>query len=96
MLGQPGRSLDTDLGSALFRHSQNTPYRAAMRAIGSRIEETGMLIREEGGFALRRDAGGRVRLDLHRVSDARVDRRVRITGVVVGEGLIDVTEIGDA
>jgi len=67
-----------------------------MGTIGSRIEETGTLIREEDGFALRRDIGGRIRLDLHRVSVEAVDKRVHITGVVVAEGLIDVTDIADA
>ncbi|MDB5580846.1 MAG: hypothetical protein JWR80_6022 [Bradyrhizobium sp.] len=67
-----------------------------MGTIGSRIEETGTLIREDGGFALRRDVGGRIRLDLHRVSVDAVDKRVHITGVLVAEGLIDVAEITDA
>jgi len=58
--------------------------------IGTRIEETGMLLREAGGFALRRDLGGRWMLDLHRVPVDHVEKRVRITGVVVAEGLIDV------
>ncbi|CAN5749260.1 hypothetical protein BH11PSE6_BH11PSE6_25910 [soil metagenome] len=66
-----------------------------MGTIGSRIEETGTLIREDGGFALRRDVGGRIRLDLHRVSVGEVDRRVHITGVLVAEGLIDVADIAD-
>ncbi len=67
-----------------------------MGTIGSRIEETGTLIRDDSGFALRRDTGGRVRLDLHRVAPGAADRRVRITGVLVAEGLIDVSGIADA
>jgi hypothetical protein len=39
-----------------------------MSSIGSRIDETGTLIRDGGGFALRRDTGGRWKLDMHRVS----------------------------
>jgi hypothetical protein len=66
-----------------------------MATIGSQIEEVGTLIRQEDGFALRRDVGGRIRLDLHRVSTGGVSRRVRITGVLVAEGLIDVTDIAD-
>ena len=58
--------------------------------IGIRIEETGTLIREGAGFALRRDVGGRWKLDLHRVPVDNVEKRVRISGVVVAEGLIDV------
>jgi hypothetical protein len=61
-----------------------------MENIGSRIDESGTLIRDGGGFALRRDAGGRYRLDLHRVPVDAVEKRVRITGVFVGDGLVDV------
>lgn len=65
-----------------------------MTPIGMRIEESGTLIREGGGFALRRDQGGRWKLDLHRVPVDHVDKRVRVSGVVVGDGLIDVVAIG--
>ena len=65
-----------------------------MTVIGSRIEETGTLIREGAGFALRRDIGGRWKLDLHRVPVDHVEKRVRISGVVVAEGLIDVDALG--
>jgi hypothetical protein len=61
-----------------------------MAAIGTRIEETGTLLRDAGGFSLRRDLGGRWKLDLHRVPVDFVEKRVRITGVVVSEGLVDV------
>lgn len=61
-----------------------------MATIGTRIEETGTLLRDAGGFVLRRDLGGRWMLDLHRVPVDHVEKRVRITGVVVAEGLIDV------
>lgn len=65
-----------------------------MSAIGSRIEETGTLIADGGGFALRRDIGGRWKLDLHRVPFDHVEKRIRISGVVVAEGLVDVEAIG--
>lgn len=65
-----------------------------MTSIGTRIEESGTLIREGGGFALRRDQGGRWKLDLHRVPVDHVEKRVRVSGVVVGDGLIDVVAIG--
>lgn len=61
-----------------------------MTMIGTRIEETGTLLRDAGGFLLRRDLGGRWRLDLHRVPVDHIEKRVRITGIVVGEDLIDV------
>lgn len=65
-----------------------------MSAIGSRIEETGTLIADGGGFALRRDIGGCWKLDLHRVPFDHVEKRIRISGVVVAEGLVDVEAIG--
>ena len=61
-----------------------------MTMIGTRIEETGTLLRDASGFSLRRDLGGRWRLDLHRVPVDHIERRVRITGIVVGEDLVDV------
>lgn len=57
---------------------------------GARIDEVGTLIRDGGGFALRRDGGRRYRLDLHRVPVDHVEKRVRITGTLVAEGLVDV------
>lgn len=65
-----------------------------MSIIGNRVEETGTLIRAGGGFALRRDIGGRWKLDLHRVPVDHVEKRVRISGVIVAEGLIDVDTLG--
>jgi hypothetical protein len=61
-----------------------------MNKIGSKIDETGTLIREGASFALRRDAGGRFRLDLHRVPVDEVEKRVRIRGVLVADNLVDV------
>ena len=63
---------------------------------GARIDEVGTLIRDGGGFALRRDAGGRYRLDLHRVPVDHVEKRVRITGTLVAAGLVDVDGIAAA
>ncbi len=65
----------------------------SMEPIGTPLDETGTLLREKGGFVLRRDLGGRWKLDLYRVPVDHVGRRVRITGVVVAEGLIDVDGI---
>ncbi|MGB5076771.1 MAG: DUF5818 domain-containing protein [Sphingorhabdus sp.] len=67
---------------------------AKIDTIGSRVEETGTLIREGGGFALRRDIGGRWMLDMHRVPIDHIEKRVRITGVVVAERLVDVDALG--
>ena len=56
----------------------------------------GTLIREGEHFALRRDAGGRYRLDLHRVPVDNIEKRVRVTGVLVADGLIDVEGLTSA
>jgi hypothetical protein len=61
--------------------------------LAAEIEETGTLIRDGGGFALRRDIGGRWKLDLHRVPVDYVEKRVRISGIVVAEGLVDVVAL---
>lgn len=61
-----------------------------MSGVGTRIDESGTLFREQGGFVLRRDLGGRWMLDMHRVPFDHVEKRVRISGTVVAEGLVDV------
>lgn len=65
-----------------------------MSAIGSRIDETGTLIADGGGVALCRDIGGRWKLDLHRVPVNHVEKRVRISGIIVAVGLVDVEALG--
>jgi len=52
------------------------------------------LIQAGGGFALPRDSGGRWKLDLHPVPIGHVEKRVRISGVIVADGLIDVDALG--
>ena len=82
-----------------MRHDQDPTHRlpaAPPTPVGSRIEETGTLIRDEGGFVLRRDAGGRFRLDLHRVPVDHVEKRVRVTGTLVAAGLVDVDGVAAA
>ena len=61
--------------------------------IGTRIDETGQLLRELGGFSLRRDAGGRFLLDLRRTPIDEVEKRVRVVGTYVGNDLVDVDGI---
>ena len=68
-------------------------YLDEMTAIGTNIDETGTLLREGAAFVLRRDAGGRWILDMHRVPVDHVEKRVRITGTVVGDGLVDVNSL---
>lgn len=64
-----------------------------MEQIGTRIEESGTLIGDAEGLVLRRDLGGRWRLDLTRCAKAADQGRVRLTGVVVEEDLLAVIEI---
>ena len=66
-----------------------------MANIGTRVEETGMLLRDGAGFVLRRDVGGRWKLDLHRVPVDHVEKRVRISGVVIDRDLVDVDGVAD-
>lgn len=61
-----------------------------MSSIGTRIEETGTLLRDGNAIVLRRDAGGRWALDMHRVTVELVDKRVCIQGIVVEDGIVDV------
>jgi len=58
-------------------------------ATGQHFDETGTLLREAGGFILRRDGGGRVRLELRRVPVDHVNKRVRIVGTFVADDLVD-------
>lgn len=61
-----------------------------MTAIGEHVEETGTLLRDSGGFLLKRDKGGTWRLNLHRVPVNHVAKQVRVVGVVAAEGQLDV------
>ncbi len=73
-------------------HALATAMTMAMM-IGDRIEDTGTLVRDGGGFALRRDDGGTVALDLHRVPVDHVEKHVRIAGLCVAPGLVEVDAI---
>lgn len=59
-----------------------------MISIGSRIDETGTLIRDGSVFVLRRDAGGRFELELGRMPVDEVEKRVRVRGVLVADNLV--------
>lgn len=59
-------------------------------ALGDAIAESGMLLRDGGGFVLRGDGDTCWRLDLSRVPVDLVGKRVRVAGVEAGDGLIDV------
>lgn len=65
-------------------------------AIGARIDETGTLIRDGGVFYLRRDLGGRYRLELHRTPVDLVEKRVRLVGTLVGPALVNAEGVAPA
>lgn len=68
-------------------------YIGCFMTTASPIVASGLLIRDSGGFALRRDGGGQLRLDLVRAPVDHVEKRVRVTGVLVGDALIEVDSI---
>lgn len=57
------------------------------------ITAQGLLVREGGGFALRRDGGGVLRLELLRTPVDHVEKRVRITGTLLAEDRAEVETI---
>ncbi len=84
-------------GPMLQDRFRPTPcYSHAMTQTGAFIQETGTLIRDGGGFALRCDRGRHFRLELHRVPVDHVEKRVRVTGRLMSEGMIDVDGVAPA
>ncbi len=67
-----------------------------MTVIGTRIDETGTLIRDGGAFYLRRDLGGRYQLELHRTPVDEVEKRVRLIGTLAGVDLVEADSIAPA
>ena len=92
MLGQELKSICSFLGGARTQWIRVELFSMGwpMTVIGSRVEETGTIISDGVGFALRRDIGGRWNLDLHRVPIDHVEKRVRISGIIVAKGLVEV------
>jgi hypothetical protein len=66
---------------------------AATTDLGTPIDETGLLVRDGGGFVLQRDVGGRYRLDLPRTPVDEVEKRVRVIGTLIAPGHVDVDGI---
>ena len=64
--------------------------------IGTRIDETGTLIRDGGAFYLRRDLGGRYELELQRTPVNLVEKRVRLVGTLVGPSLVSADGVAPA
>lgn len=67
-----------------------------MTTIGTRIDETGTLIREGGAFYLRRDLGGRYELELQRTPIDLVEKRVRLVGTLVAAGIVAADGVAPA
>lgn len=61
--------------------------------LGSSHDETGLLLREGRFLILRRDDGGRWRLDADPDAEKLLGRRVRVEGVRSGFDLLDVRRI---
>lgn len=61
--------------------------------IGSDIQESGLLLQVGSGLVLRRDGGGRWRLNAPRKAEHLVGRRVTIKGKRSGFDILDVSEI---
>ena len=64
--------------------------------IGTGVDETGRLIRDEAGFLLQRDSGGTYRLVLLRVPVDHVEKRVRIQGYYAGDDVVEVEGVAAA
>ncbi|QNE32941.1 hypothetical protein F1C10_14100 [Sphingomonas sp. NBWT7] len=67
-----------------------------MTSSGAPIDEIGTLIRDGGGFFLRRDGGGCYALELHRTPVDLVEKRVRLRGTLVGADRVDVEGVAPA
>ncbi|HXH15621.1 MAG TPA: DUF5818 domain-containing protein [Sphingomonas sp.] len=67
-----------------------------MPIVGTRVDETGTLLRDGGAFYLRRDLGGRYELELHRTPVDLVEKRVRLIGTIVGPDLVNADGVAPA
>lgn len=64
-----------------------------MLSVGNRIEESGTLIFSDNAILLRRNSGRAMKLDLHRIRTVPALSRVRVSGTIVADGLIDVDNL---
>lgn len=60
-----------------------------MTDMGAGVDETGRLVRDDGGFLLQRDGGGVYRLVLLRVPVDCVEKRVRVRGFYAGDDVVE-------
>ena len=61
-----------------------------------RIDETGMLLRDGGGFRLQRDNGGSWTLELSRTPVDLVAKRVRLIGIRIGKDVVQADGVQPA
>lgn len=61
-----------------------------MSFVAQPVDETGMLTRDGGAFVLQRDLGGSYTLHLARVPVDHVEKRVRLIGTLIAEGVVSV------
>lgn len=67
-----------------------------IQPVGTIIEEVGTLIRDGAAFYLRRDLGGRYRLELQRTPVDLVEKRVRLRGTLVEPDLVSADGVAPA
>jgi hypothetical protein len=67
-----------------------------MTTIGTRIDETGTLIRDGWAFYLRRGLGGRYELELQRTPIDLVEKRVRLVGTLVTSAIVAADGVAPA
>lgn len=64
--------------------------------VGADVDETGRLLRDDAGFLLQRDLGGRYRLVLFRVPVDLVEKRVRVRGFFAGDDIVEADGVAPA
>lgn len=60
------------------------------------VDECGMLLRDGGGFILKRDQGGSYTLELHRTPVDLVEKRVRVVGTLTAPGHVEADGVQPA
>ncbi len=64
--------------------------------VGAGVDEMGRLLRDDAGFLLQRDLGGKYRLVLLRVPVDLVEKRVRVRGFYAGDDVVEADGVAPA
>lgn len=64
--------------------------------VGAGVDEMGRLLRDDAGFLLQRDLGGKYRLVLLRVPVDLVEKRVRVRGFYAGDDVVEADGVASA